>query len=74
MYIELILGYVFLVIGFFIMLLSTHLKDIKRFGRILFFVAGFLLFCSGLIIQQDAELNKNAVSTQFFEFEKSKNK
>ena len=60
MIIEMILGYVFLVIGFFIVILSFS-KNIKGFCEILLFVAGLCLlwYGSSVIHNEYIKLNEN---------------
>ena len=69
MYIEMILGWVFLIIGLFMAILSFS-KSIKGFCEILLFIAGLCLIWHGssVVHNEYIKSNKNiAISTQFFQ-------
>ena len=64
--IEIILGFIFIVIGLFMAILSFS-RNIREFSQILLLIAGFCLLWHGssIIHDESAELNKNtAISTQ----------
>jgi len=62
MYIELILGWIFIVMGFFMVIFSFS-KNSKKFSEILLFAVGLCLLLYGHFIVVDyTKLNKDTVA------------